>query len=72
MMEDCNELLVDTDGYQARCCQVWGTEHSHHDLTARAAAELDLAVCVPGYHDWDCASPGVYVCDICHIVREDS
>lgn len=69
-MRDCLQLLTDLDGYKARCIQVWGTEHTHHDMTARQAAGQDLAECLEKHHDWDTASPGVHVCGICHIVRE--
>ena len=69
MTRECRQLLTDLDGYQARCTQPYGVEHTHHDLTAREAARAELAECVQ--HDWDTASPGVHVCDVCHLVRED-
>lgn len=31
----CGEILTDPDGFTARCMVSWGTEHSHHDMTAR-------------------------------------
>ena len=31
----CGELLSDPDGLVARCMVTYGTEHSHHDMTAR-------------------------------------
>ena len=31
----CGELLSDPDGLVARCMVLYGTEHSHHDMTAR-------------------------------------
>lgn len=69
-MADCLELLSDADGYRARCTQERYTEHSHHDHTAREASQSDLAECAEDCHDWDVASAGVRVCDICHVVRE--
>lgn len=33
----CGQWLADPDGYVARCIEPFGTEHSHHDDTARAA-----------------------------------
>ena len=69
-MRDCLQRLYDPDGYQALCDQPYGVEHSHHDHTARQAAQLDLATCIEECHDWDIASPGVMVCNICHLVRE--
>jgi hypothetical protein len=70
MPRDCLQLLTDPDGYAARCTQPWGTEHSHHDHTARETARADLAECLPGCHDWDGAGPGTVVCAICHLVKE--
>ena len=67
-MSDCLELLYDSDGYTSRCTQERYTEHSHHDHTAREAAQAGLA---EANHDWDFASPGVRVCDICKVVRLD-
>lgn len=68
---DCLQMLYDADGYIARCIQPFGTEHSHHDRTAREATTQDLAECIETCHVWDYASPGVRVCEICHVVRED-
>jgi len=39
----CGEFLTDPDGYRALCTVRWGTEHSHHDRTARAAVAAGLA-----------------------------
>jgi hypothetical protein len=39
----CNEPLSDPDGYRARCAMRSGTEHSHHDATARGAVKAGRA-----------------------------
>jgi hypothetical protein len=39
----CWELLTDADGYQARCLQPYGQEHSHQDATARDAVAQRIA-----------------------------
>jgi hypothetical protein len=39
---DCGEQLYG-EGMQATCTQPWGTEHTHHDLTAEQAVEAGLA-----------------------------
>lgn len=43
-MRKCGKTLTDADGYKATCARTWGTEHSHHDLTARQAVEAGLAL----------------------------
>lgn len=39
----CRELLLDSDGFTAACTVEYGTEHSHHDLTARQAVAAGTA-----------------------------
>jgi E3 ubiquitin-protein ligase DOA10 len=36
---ECGEVLSDPDGFQTHCREPYGTEHSHHDLSAREAAK---------------------------------
>lgn len=36
-MNQCGEWLADPDGFVARCVEPFGVEHSHSDMTARAA-----------------------------------
>lgn len=43
----CNEPLQDADGFRARCRQRFGTEHSHHDTTARRAVVNGTASAEP-------------------------
>lgn len=40
----CDEMLRDPDGFAAVCTQPFGTEHSHHDATAREAVARGLAL----------------------------
>lgn len=40
----CDQLLTDPDGYRARCTVRYGTEHSHHDHTARGAVLAGIAL----------------------------
>lgn len=57
----CNEPLTDVEGGKvtmvARCRRRYGTEHSHHDLTARQAVDAGVATigeCVTlGHHSRD-------------------
>jgi|SRR5688572_27332871 len=49
-MHICGERLSDAGGFTAYCTAQWGTEHSHHDLTARGAVDAGVAgVTVTGY-----------------------
>lgn len=48
----CFELLGDTDGFTARCLQPYGTEHSHHDATAREAVAAGTALDVTRFGDY--------------------
>lgn len=43
----CGEPLAGQHGFRALCCQQWGTEHSHHDLTAEMAVNRGLAIETP-------------------------
>lgn len=46
--QPCGEPLYENGRYVARCCQVWGTEHSHHDCTAKEAVQRGLATDAKG------------------------
>lgn len=43
MRRYCLEALTDPDGFRARCRRRYGTEHSHHDQTAREAVAAGTA-----------------------------
>jgi hypothetical protein len=42
-IRECGEGLYDPISYAAVCTVEWGTEHSHHDHTAREAVEAGIA-----------------------------
>lgn len=44
LYQACGQVLSDEDGFTARCSVPFGTEHSHHDATARGAVALGTAL----------------------------
>jgi len=71
--DPCLETLRDRDDFAAVCIVQWGTEHSHHDLTARAAVAAGLALegcpdCTAGSGDDDGASGERIACSNCDRV----